>query len=164
MARQQSSAALPSSIRTMPRSSLNGERAGCRQRRRGGDRAFPAGESRLTRKCWTRIIIWGWLCSAREKERRRSRFADGGDARPKEAEPLTNLGLAMVQTGAREGAVPLYLRAAKLTPKNATIYEDLGAAYLQENNVDDAIREFQTGLKFAPRTRTFITISASGTS
>jgi len=40
--------------------------------------------------------------------------------------------------GARRRRFRLYLRAAKLTPKNATIYEDLGAAYLQENNVDDA--------------------------
>ena len=59
---------------------------------------------------------------------------------------LTNYALALVQSGNAKDAVAVYTRALALEPGNALVHEDLGVAYLQQNDLDRAIAEFQAGI------------------
>jgi tetratricopeptide (TPR) repeat protein len=71
-------------------------------------------------------------------------------ARPQDSAALTNLGLALVQTGDAKGAIVFYLRALALNAQNATLLQDLGVAYLQQSDLDHAIEQFRAGLLVEP--------------
>ena len=55
---------------------------------------------------------------------------------------LTNYGLALMQTG-DAGALALYQRAYAAGDPAATLREDMGGAYLQQNDIDHAIEQFR---------------------
>ncbi len=63
---------------------------------------------------------------------------------------LTNYALALVQSGNAKDAIAVYARALALEPGNALVHEDLGVAYLQQNDLDRAIAEFQAGIAADP--------------
>lgn len=86
------------------------------------------------------------LQSAGESKEAMPLFAQVVDARPQDAQVLTNTALCSVQLGDAKSAIPLYNRALKLAPSNATVHQDLGVAYLQQADLDHALEEFRAGL------------------
>lgn len=70
-------------------------------------------------------------------------------AQPNNAEALTNYGLVLVQTGDAAGGLRQYQQA--LTHgDSALLRQNMGVAYLQQNDVDNALAQFRAGLKLAP--------------
>jgi len=63
---------------------------------------------------------------------------------------LINAALAHMQTGDAANAITLYQRVLTQGSDTATLREDLGAAYLQQANLDGAIKEFLAGLVLEP--------------
>ena len=68
------------------------------------------------------------------------------EAEPKNADALTNLGMAFAQMHEAADGIPYLKRAVALTPKNATTHQDLAAAYIQVNQIDEAIVELKTAI------------------
>src|SRR5207244_5668569 len=48
-----------------------------------------------------------------------------------------------VQAGNSKDAIPLYRRALEQTPADPIVHQDLGVAFLQQADIQDAINEFQ---------------------
>ena len=117
--------------------------------RRSQDSA--AGRPPAERRCEYRLAL-ALQSDDRSQPKRLPLFA-AGDQRAVLRTPrlLINAGLAYVQTGDAPTGTALYLRALALAPANATLHEDLGVAYLQQNNLNDALIEFRAGLALDPR-------------
>jgi tetratricopeptide (TPR) repeat protein len=67
-----------------------------------------------------------------------------------DAQPFLNLGTLLADDNKAEEAVPYLMRAVALSPKNPSVHEELGKAYLAMNRLSDAQAELEQAVTLAP--------------
>lgn len=65
-------------------------------------------------------------------------------------QPFINLGILLLHNNDQAGAQPLLERAARLSPKDPRIHEELGQLYMQQSKFVDAQREFKAACDLDP--------------
>jgi tetratricopeptide (TPR) repeat protein len=71
---------------------------------------------------------------------------------PVDAQPFLNLGTLDAEAGEYQKAIPLLTRALSLAPKNPSVHEELGKAYLAMDKLPDAQSQFEQAVALAPDT------------
>ncbi len=71
---------------------------------------------------------------------------------PSDAQPFLNLGTLLVETNQYDEAVVLLTRALSLAPKNPSVHEELGKAYLAMNQLPAAQSELEHAIALSPDT------------
>jgi tetratricopeptide (TPR) repeat protein len=72
-----------------------------------------------------------------------------GDA-PIDAQPFLNLGTLLANAGKNDEALPFFMKAVSLSPKNPSVHEELGKVYLAMNKLSDAQAELEQAVALAP--------------
>ena len=71
-------------------------------------------------------------------------------SKPKDAQTWNNLGASEYVAGNLHGAINDYLKAVKLDKKAAVYHANLGTAYFDVKNVEDARKQFALAIKLDP--------------